>query len=206
MKLTSKSISQNLCRSILVAAVATLAVGCGSSSDDVGVENPDNTGSEGGETTEPLVSNSDEYSKNSEWSDNKWISVNSNATSSYTQGIQRIIYCLGSHPNDQTIGVFADGIFGPNTKAAIEDFQGNRAIAIDGIVGDETWDALQAVVELDIEVDAGNGYNAHSIDGASCGTEVQFYQNQTGDGDWKMAETPSSTKMVQFSISAPNQE
>jgi peptidoglycan hydrolase-like protein with peptidoglycan-binding domain len=32
-----------------------------------------------------------------------------------------------------------DGQFGPNTKAAVEAFQGFGHVAVDGIVGDQTW-------------------------------------------------------------------
>lgn len=32
-----------------------------------------------------------------------------------------------------------DGIFGPNTKASVEAFQGWGHVAADGIVGDQTW-------------------------------------------------------------------
>jgi peptidoglycan hydrolase-like protein with peptidoglycan-binding domain len=32
-----------------------------------------------------------------------------------------------------------DGIFGPLTAAAVEAYQGDRGVAVDGIVGDRTW-------------------------------------------------------------------
>jgi peptidoglycan hydrolase-like protein with peptidoglycan-binding domain len=35
-----------------------------------------------------------------------------------------------------------DGIFGPVTKAAVEQFQRDRHLAVDGIVGSATWAAL----------------------------------------------------------------
>jgi peptidoglycan hydrolase-like protein with peptidoglycan-binding domain len=35
-----------------------------------------------------------------------------------------------------------DGIFGPVTKAAVERFQHNNNIAVDGIVGPATWTKL----------------------------------------------------------------
>jgi len=35
-----------------------------------------------------------------------------------------------------------DGIFGPNTKQWVKEFQGNSNLEADGIVGEDTWTAL----------------------------------------------------------------
>lgn len=40
--------------------------------------------------------------------------------------------------------VDADGAFGPNTEDAVRDYQSSRGLGVDGIVGDESWGALQA--------------------------------------------------------------
>lgn len=35
-----------------------------------------------------------------------------------------------------------DGIFGPRTEAAVKEFQHNEQLAVDGIVGKQTWTRL----------------------------------------------------------------
>jgi hypothetical protein len=40
------------------------------------------------------------------------------------------------------VGATADGIFGPRTLAAVQAFQFSRGLAVDGVVGLDTWQAL----------------------------------------------------------------
>jgi peptidoglycan hydrolase-like protein with peptidoglycan-binding domain len=49
--------------------------------------------------------------------------------------LQRLLNATGA-------GLEADGIFGPNTDAAVRTFQQNNGLSVDGIVGDETWPVL----------------------------------------------------------------
>jgi hypothetical protein len=42
-----------------------------------------------------------------------------------------------------------DGKFGSNTQTAVRNFQAALGLTVDGIVGDQTWSALQAVIESD---------------------------------------------------------
>jgi hypothetical protein len=39
----------------------------------------------------------------------------------------------------------ADGVFGSGTEAAVKEFQGAKGLSADGIVGQKTWAALEAV-------------------------------------------------------------
>lgn len=43
--------------------------------------------------------------------------------------------------------VAVDGIFGPQTEAAVKAFQGSRGLAADGIVGPQTWGRLVVQVK-----------------------------------------------------------
>jgi peptidoglycan hydrolase-like protein with peptidoglycan-binding domain len=53
--------------------------------------------------------------------------------------------------------VTVDGIFGPKTEAAVEDFQAADQIRVDGIVGPQTWGAMIIVVASGSTGDAVRG-------------------------------------------------
>jgi len=40
------------------------------------------------------------------------------------------------------LGVTADGVFGPNTEAAVRRFQAEQDLMVDGIIGPQTWERL----------------------------------------------------------------
>lgn len=44
--------------------------------------------------------------------------------------------------NQQGYNLVVDGVFGPNTEAAVRDYQKKSGLSVDGIVGKNTWGAL----------------------------------------------------------------
>ena len=53
--------------------------------------------------------------------------------------------------------VAVDGIFGPQTEAAVRAFQQQKGLAVDGIVGPNTWSALIVTVRQGSQGDAVRG-------------------------------------------------
>ena len=76
-----------------------------------------------------------------------------------------------------------DGIFGPVTKAAVEVFQGYSHLAVDGIVGPDTWAAL-----------GGDGPQPPTLAEGSQGPVVQKLQTALNEGRGDFA--PSSNPVL----------
>jgi murein L,D-transpeptidase YcbB/YkuD len=55
------------------------------------------------------------------------------------------LYRLGYDPGAQ------DGVFGRRTESAVKQFQGDKGLAADGIVGPQTWAALEAAIAEYVE-------------------------------------------------------
>ena len=58
---------------------------------------------------------------------------------------------------DRGHGVTVDGIFGPKTETAVDDFQHAAQLEVDGVVGPKTWGALVIVVASGSRGDAVSG-------------------------------------------------
>src|SRR5690348_9560328 len=76
-----------------------------------------------------------------------------------------------------------DGIFGPVTKAAVEQFQKYSNLAVDGIVGPITWAAL-----------GGDGPEPPELERGSHGQVVERLQTALNDG--RGSFTPSSNPLL----------
>lgn len=114
------------------------------------------------------------------WSDFAQIQQNRSPISSYALGIQRILFCTG-YGGTGDMDSFADGIFGPGTAAAVETFQTDEAITSDGIVGDDTWNALQSQLDGPFEL-ADSDLQSWTVQStnAECQDIDQFYSDSTG--------------------------
>ncbi len=147
----------------------------------------------------------DASSLNDVWSDNCNLSQSSAfAVSSYTRGIQRILWCQGYDGGTFTIDEFANGIFAADTDQAVRDFQEASALPVSGVVDSSTWDELRAQLQP-IEISTNeSGYDSYQISGCEDDGE-QFYQRTVvGENSieffgWKMAATPGSPDMMSFS-------
>jgi peptidoglycan hydrolase-like protein with peptidoglycan-binding domain len=51
-----------------------------------------------------------------------------------------------------------DGQFGPHTRASVEAFQGWGGVAVDGIVGEQTWDVSLHAASATLETQVGLGF------------------------------------------------
>ncbi len=165
--------------------------------DPAVADNPDTD--TGGEDTQTADRCDDFNSDTPEWADNCWLHEGGTyATSSYTRGVQRILWCQG-FDNDQDLNTFADGIFGSNTDQAVRDFQDANDIRIDGVVGPQTWGKLFEKLTL---ISNDGAFDVHTIDGPNCDSSTaQFYQEVEGGIElkgWKMAEFPGSTNLIDF--------
>jgi peptidoglycan hydrolase-like protein with peptidoglycan-binding domain len=76
-----------------------------------------------------------------------------------------------------------DGVFGPVTKTAVEEFQTSVSITVDGIVGPVTWGKL-----------GGDGPEPPTLEQGSTGSVVEKLQNVLNEGRGSFA--PSSNPVL----------
>ncbi len=222
MKLLTQSIYPGLIRLMLILFLSTIAVGCGSSSSDTETD-PDLTGMDGDGSGDPdpdpdpdpneMDALCDGESKNDSWADNCSLQKDTlYANSSYSKGVQRVLFCLGINAGQTDINVFADGLFGDNTEAAVRQFQEAQQLTVDGIVGPQSWGKLQELLDAPQAITGDDQFESYAISeeldssASVCGFDIQFYQSLTDPFPWKMAKTPGSTTKVQFSINPRDED
>jgi peptidoglycan hydrolase-like protein with peptidoglycan-binding domain len=76
-------------------------------------------------------------------------------------------YLLREHGHGEVV---VDGIFGPITAAGVRAFQQSRGLAVDGVVGNETWPAIVVEVLQGSQGDAVRGVQSQ-------------FQARNGSGD-----------------------
>ena len=157
----------------------------------------------------PANTSFDTNSSTGDWADNCQLEIDGiHATSSYSEGVQQILDCIGIPVGD------VDGIFGPNTESGVQAFQDSNGLLDDGIVGPQTWGALQDTLVIvpspsfdDSFTAFGVGpFDADPTDGLiaddrlpECVDQALFYQDSF-DNSWRRALTPGSADMGPFSI------
>ncbi len=79
-----------------------------------------------------------------------WPVVRQGANEHPVKTLQHLLRARGS-------AVAVDGAFGPLTDAAVRDFQRDRQLTVDGVVGPATWSALVVTVRRGSQGDAVRG-------------------------------------------------
>lgn len=166
----------------------------------------------------------DNSSSTATWDDNCFIQREGTfgngqfADSLYAAGVQRISWCAGFDGNNvvSSYTVFADGEYGPNSEASMQQYQSARGLVDDGIVGGSTWGSLQSEITrlgdpglFDAD---GVAFDAYGFDEGRCAGTILFYQQVTLAedgistilGGWEMARNePNEDQRIPFSIALP---
>jgi len=150
----------------------------------------------------PNCSQSDCISANALWRDNTTISRRQGANSTYAMAIQRIVYCL-SHADvtaDTTLTQFSDGIYGPNTEAAVENYQEANGLVVDGIVGRQTWSELRTELQGPNEFDTEYDVYYISSNNNECNSVIQFFQTKAPPMGWEMAAPGDAMTRIPMTV------
>jgi peptidoglycan hydrolase-like protein with peptidoglycan-binding domain len=103
------------------------------------------------------------------------------------ENVRSMQYLLNAHGSDLAV----DGDFGPKTSAAVRAFQAEHGLAVDGIVGNQTWPVLiievsaastgDAVRAVQSQIHSRSGWlTVDGIFGPETESAVRFFQEDTG--------------------------
>ena len=127
-----------------------------------------------------------------------WAVVRQGDTGPRVSAVQFLLRAHGA-------GIDADGSFGPQTEGAVRDFQAQRGLPVDGIVGNQTWPVLVVQVSRGSTGDAVRAARAllpplavDGVFGAQTEHRVQELQGRFGIGPDGIVD--SETWMVMTSV------
>ena len=101
--------------------------------------------------TAPEVRKNDNHATVNEAADKKEASTSLNKSALILSGHSgQVVTTLQSALNDHGFNLHVDGIFGSNTDRVVRKFQQGNGIAVDGIVGPETKEALNSTSQTDL--------------------------------------------------------
>ena len=196
---------------LIILLMGMFAVGCGGGGTTTDDEFPD------GDISDPLDGiddqsefNGDDIDNNTgetavcdiddgDWTNNCVLQEGIFSSNSYlTLGMQRILWCQG-FSDAEDIDSFADGLHGPITTMAIEEFQTTNNLLSDGVVGPDTWGALRNALAEPQEIFGDAEFVGYAIDTERCAdTGPQFYQRIDAPFSWEIAVTPGSDERIAF--------
>lgn len=93
------------------------------------------------------------------------------------QEVKDMQAALNQHPPTVLALLVEDGIFGSGSLARVKEFQGNNNLAVDGIVGPNTWNKLLTTGPADIAERVGIDCGTHEIGNRAMGENLarQFF-------------------------------
>lgn len=132
---------------------------------------------------------------NISWSDNCWVGESYDRNGNYTTGVQRILQ--GFFHYTGTI----DGLWGPLTLNAVKDYQSTHGLAVDGIVGPNTWLELWQDEQSYSQLGCWSGYCHYG--GGWNTTYIALRYRQNANEEWYVLGTGGSV-FWGFAVWGPN--
>jgi hypothetical protein len=129
-----------------------------------------------------------------EWREFSWLGINGNSyvnQADYVVGVQRQLRKMGYDP-----GTYNDGIFGSQTESAVETFQDIHDLAVDGIVGTNSWDELAWYLEYGYTSFANDYHHVYTVPGDYWRMDYSLYK-------WSIRNSDNSA-WVAFTTNGPS--